>query len=155
MFKNTAERKIEVLKAIQQGIYSNEYVANKLNIRPIEINYDKQTLYKNDFIDRGFGNQIWVLTDKGESALKGYFKTYIPSKEIKLEVLKHLQNTNKPLIHLGNNYESTKGKNLHTNKYNYHKKWLVKNGYIDGKTKRGVVTKKGIDAIKNGFQEGI
>lgn len=73
MFKDTSERKIAVLKAIEQGIYSNEYVASKLDIRPIEVNYDKQTLYKHDFIDRGFKRQIWVLTDKGEFALENGF----------------------------------------------------------------------------------
>jgi len=73
MFKHTQKRKLAVLKAVSEGIYSNQYVANKFDITWQEISYDKQTLYKNDFIDRGFNKQIWVLTPKGEFALKNGF----------------------------------------------------------------------------------
>lgn len=73
MFRDTHERKIAVLKAISEGIYSNVYVSLKFGIRPIEISYDKQTLYKHDYIDRGFNEQVWVLTDKGEFALENGF----------------------------------------------------------------------------------
>lgn len=155
MFRGTAYRKIEVLKAIDNGIYSNVYVASKLGLTAMEINYDKQTLYKNDYIDRGFDDQVWVLTDKGEETLKNYFKPKVPSPELKMEILKHLYFTDKPLCHLGNTYEDYKGRKMYINKYHYHKRWLVKNGYVNRDSKRGTVTKKGLDAIKYGFQEGI
>jgi hypothetical protein len=73
MFKHTQERKIAVLKAISKCSYNNKWIAEEQNVKPIEINYDKQTLYKHDFIDRGFKEQIWVLTDKGEFALANGF----------------------------------------------------------------------------------
>jgi len=73
MFNHTQERKLAVLKAIEKGDYLNKWVAEEQGVTSLEINYDKQTLYKHDYIDRGFKHVIWVLTPKGEFALENGF----------------------------------------------------------------------------------
>lgn len=135
-----------ILRAIKNEEYDNLEIANEFGITSQEINYDKQTLYKKDFIDRGFGYQRWVLTDLGEYALKYGFDSIVPTEDIKLAILNHLHLTIKPLCRL--EFRLSNSIN-NRSKYDYHKRWLVKNGFICGETKRGKLTDKGIKALKD------
>ncbi len=142
MFKDTQERKLAVLKAIQNEEYDNWPIAKELGVLPLEISHDKQTLYHKDFIDRGFGHQRWILTDLGEHALKHGFGNITPTEELKLILLNHIHNTTNSLEALA------KRNHLTSAAFNYHKKWLVKNGLIDDSTFRGTLTTLGIKALE-------
>jgi len=142
-YKETQNRKMAILRAISKGDYMNKNIAKELGLTSQKISYDKQTLYKDDFIDRGFDNQVWVLTEIGENALKYGIELLVPTEDRKLEVLYHLYNTTEPLYKINSNSD------YQYNPYSYHKKWLKHNGFVTKGQGRGKLTEKGIKALKD------
>ena len=145
MFRGTKERKMAVLKAISEGIYSNQYVANQFDLTAQEISFDKQTLYKKDYIDRGFGNQVWVLTDLGEHALKHGFKM-VHSESMKLRSLR--------IVHYDKRSYDLLARDLEVSKtaLDYNVRWLKKHGFLIKKghnNARPVISDKGLLALKD------
>lgn len=143
MYACTMDRKMAVLKAIQNNIYTNYPIAVEYGVSAHEIAQDKQYLYSKDFIDRGFNGQTWILTDLGEQAIEYGFRHNVPTEETKLDILRVIHETDIALSKYARlNHKSAGWTNCH-------KRWLVENGFVSNETRRGKLTEKGLLALKD------
>ncbi len=142
MKKELQDKYMVILKAINNEEYDNIPIAKELGISHDKVRAFKQDLYRKEYIDRGFYEQRWILTDLGEDTLTKGFPFEVPSEDRKLRLLKILNKTERAVC------KTSLDEGCSVTKYYYHKKWLIKNGFISSRTSRGIVTNLGLKAIK-------